>query len=141
MNTKIVCVDEKNALVTKAFKKQASIFGTEEFKLWRAYKKMFPEAAMVTKSIKKNPDRKTNRNLTYENMEKFLKTLPDSEKLLQEFETIKTRSCVKASPYRFTLEWFEATASKYGSYGSFVEEMEERRQVAEVLKLSAAVNE
>ena len=141
MNTKIVCVDEKNALVTKAFQKQASIFGTEEFKLWRAYKGMFPEAVMVTKSIKKNPDRKTNRNLTYENMEKFLKTLPDSERLLQEFETVKTRSCVKTSPYRFTLEWFEATASKYGSYGSFVEEMEEKRQVAEVLKLSAAVNE
>ena len=141
MNTKIVCVDEKNALVTKAFKKQASIFGTEEFKLWRAYKEMFSEAVMITKSIKKNPDRKTNRNLTYENMEKFLKTLPDSEKLLQEFETVKTRSCVKASPYRFTLEWFEATASKYDSYGSFVEEMKEKRQVAEVLKLSAAVNE
>ena len=141
MNTKIVCVDEKNALVTKAFQKQASIFGTEEFKLWRAYKGMFPEAVMVTKSIKKNPDRKTNRNLTYENMEKFLKTLPDSERLLQEFETVKTRSCVKTSPYRFTLEWFEATASKYGSYGSFVEETEEKRQVAEVLKLSAAVNE
>ena len=140
MNTKIVCVDEKNALVTKAFQKQASIFGTEEFKLWRAYKGMFPEAVMVTKSIKKNPDRKTNRNLTYENMEKFLKTLPDSERLLQEFETVKTRSCVKTSPYRFTLEWFEEKVSGYESYGSFIQEVEEKRRAAEVMQLPKAAN-
>ena len=48
----IRCIDEKTALVTKAFKKNASIFGTEEFKLWREYKKEFPNAVMVTKSIK-----------------------------------------------------------------------------------------
>lgn len=138
MNTKIMYVNETTAQVTKAFQKQARIFGTEEFKLWREYLAIFPNAKMTTKSIKKNPDRKTNRNLTYKNMEKFLRTLPDSESLLQEFETIKTRSCVKANPYHFTLAWFEEKVSHYDSYASFITSVEEERPQAELQCLCPA---
>lgn len=137
----IVYVNETEAVVTKAFQKKACIFGTEEFKLWREYLAVFPNAKMVTKSIKKNPDRKTNRNLTYANMEQFLSTLPDAERLLNQMRVIKTRSCTKASPYHFVLEWFVETASKYESYGSFIEVVEEERQAAEVMRLPVAVNE
>ena len=35
----VVFVDEQTALVTKSFMKNACIFGTDEFKTWRAYKK------------------------------------------------------------------------------------------------------
>lgn len=49
-------IDDTTAQVTKAFEKKACIFGTEEFKLWREYKAMFPNAKMVTKSINKNPN-------------------------------------------------------------------------------------
>ena len=141
MKKSIVFVSKTEAQVTKAFQKQARIFGTEEFKLWREYLEVYPDAKMVTKSIKKNPDRKTNRNLTYKNMEKFLRTLPDSEALLLEFETVKIRSCVKANPYHFTLEWFEEKICRYDSYTSFMEEVEEERQIAEVMQLPKAANE
>lgn len=141
MKKSIVYVNDSEAMVTKAFQKQANIFGTEEFKLWREYLAIYPGAKMTTKSIKKNPDRKTNRNLTYKNMEKFLRTLPDRETLLQEFKIVKTRSCVKASPYRFTLEWFEEKVSGYESYGSFIQEVEEERREAEVIQLPKAANE
>ena len=141
MKKSIVYVSETEAQVTKAFQKQARIFGTEEFKLWREYLKIFPKAKMTTKSIKKNPDRKSNRNLTYKNMEKFLRTLPDSESLLLEFETVKTRSCVKANPYHFTLVWFEEKVSRCDSYTSFMEEVEEERQATEVIQLPKAANE
>ena len=46
-------IDDNTALVTKAFQKNASIFGTDEFKLWREYKAMFHDAKMTTKTIKK----------------------------------------------------------------------------------------
>ena len=138
MKKSIVFVSETEAQVTKAFQKQARIFGTEEFKLWREYLAVFPNAKMTTKSIKKNPDRKTTRNLTYKNMEKFLRTLPDCKTLLQEFETIKTRSCVKANPYHFTLAWFEEKVSRYDSYTSFITSVEEERQQAELQCLSPA---
>ena len=40
----VIYIDDTTAQVTKAFEKQARIFGTEEFKLWREYRKEFPEA-------------------------------------------------------------------------------------------------
>ena len=134
-------IDDTTAQVTKAFQKQAHIFGTAEFKQWREYLDTFPEAKMTTKSITKNPDRKTNRNLTYKNMEKFLRTLPDADNLLKHFEVIKTRSCTQNSPYRFVLEWFEEKVSHYDSYASFIESVEEERQSAEIMQLPTAVNE
>ena len=133
-------INDTTAQVTKAFEKKACIFGTDEFKLWREYLKIYPKAKMTTKSIKKNPDRKTNRNLTYQNMEKFLGTLPEAEKLLNQFEVIKTRSCTQNYPYRFVLEWFEEKVSGYESYGSFIQEVEEKRRAAEVMQLPKAAN-
>lgn len=141
MNAKIMYIDDTTAQVTKAFQKQAHIFGTAEFKLWREYLEIYHDAQMVTKSIKKNPDRKTNRNLTYKNMEKFLSTLPDGENLLEQFKVIKTRSCTQNNPYRFVLEWFEDKVSHYDSYASFIESVEEERQSAEIMQLPTAVNE
>lgn len=140
MKKSIVFVSETEAQVTKAFQKKANIFGTDEFKLWREYKAEFPNAKMITKSINKNPNRKTNRNLTYLNMEKFLGTLPEAEKLLNQFEVIKTRSCTQNYPYRFVLEWFEDKVSGYESYGSFIQEVEEERRATEVMQLPKAAN-
>ena len=55
-------VSDTEAQVTKAFEKKACIFGTEEFKLWREYKAMFPKAQMITKTIKKSETQKKRRN-------------------------------------------------------------------------------
>lgn len=84
MNTKknltIVIIEETEkaviAQVTKSFEKNARVFGTEEYKLWREFKKDYPLAKMTTKRIKKNPNKKTNKNLTYKNMETFINEQP-----------------------------------------------------------------
>lgn len=123
----IVFVDEKTALVTKTFQKNAVIFGTEEFKLWREYLTYFPNAKMKTKSIKKNPDKKTRRNLTFKNMVEYMKTQENSEDLLAEFETIKSRSKVQASPYQYVLSWFEAKFEGYNDLKQFMAQKEEER--------------
>lgn len=41
----IKMISETEAQVTKAFAKNAVIFGTEEYKLWREYRKDFPDVA------------------------------------------------------------------------------------------------
>lgn len=100
-------ISATEAQVSKTFAKRAVIFGTEEYKLWREYKKDFPEAQMTTKSIKKNPDKKTNKNMTYENMKSFIKSLPNCEDLEKEYERTKELAKVSPSPYRVVLTWFE----------------------------------
>lgn len=127
-------INDTTAQVTKAFMKQASIFGTDEFKLWREYKKEFPGAKMVTKSIKKNPDQKTRRNMTFANMETFINTLTDSKDLLDEFETVKKRSKIQKSPYQYVLEWFEAKFEGYDALDAFMKEKDAERTAAEKAK-------
>ena len=123
----IVYVNDTTAQVTKAFQKNAVIFGTEEFKLWREYLTYFPNAKMQTKSIKKNPDKKTRRNLTFKNMVEYMKTQKNSEELLAEFETIKSRSKVQASPYQYVLSWFEGKFKGYNDLKQFMAQKEEER--------------
>lgn len=45
----IKMLSKTEAQVTKAFAKNAVIFGTDEYKLWKEYRKDFPDAKMVTR--------------------------------------------------------------------------------------------
>ena len=113
----IIYIDDTTAQVTKAFEKQARIFGTEEYKLWRAYREDFPAAKMVTKTIKKNPNKKSYKSLTYANMELFI-TEQNSELLVELKKQIKL-SKVQSNPYRAVLAWFLSEFPKYDEYKEF----------------------
>ena len=134
--TAIRYIDDNTAQVTKAFEKKACIFGTEEFKLWREYKKEFPKAQMVTKSIKKNPNQKNRRNMTYENMVAYINTYPEKEakKLMEEYETIQKRSKIQKSPYQYVLSWFEAKFEGFNDLDQFMAEKEAERKAKEAEK-------
>ena len=127
-------IDETTAQVTKAFEKKACIFGTEEFKLWREYKKEFPKAQMVTKSIKKNPDQKNRRNMTFANMKAYIATQPNAKELEGEFETIQQRSKIQKSPYQYVLSWFEAKFEGFNDLDQFMAEKEAERKAKEAEK-------
>lgn len=133
-NMAIIYVDENTARVTKAFMKKANIFGTDEFARWREYKAIFPKAKMITKSIKKNPEKKTTRNMTYENMEEFLRTLSNGEELCKELEIIKKRSLVQKCPYHYVLDWFSEAVEGYDDFKKFAaqKETESKYATAEV---------
>jgi len=133
-------INDTTAQVTKAFEKKACIFGTEEFKLWREYKKEFPEAKMVTKTIKKNEDQKRRRNKTFENMEAYIATQPNAEDLKKEFETIKQRSQIQKSPYQYVLSWFKAKFEGFNDLDQFMAQKEAERKAKEA-ENNAASNE
>jgi len=133
-------INDTTAQVTKAFEKKACIFGTEEFKLWREYKKEFPEAKMVTKTIKKNEDQKRRRNKTFENMEAYIATQPNAEDLKKEFETIKQRSQIQKSPYQYVLSWFKAKFEGFNDLDQFMDQKEAERKAKEA-ENNAASNE
>ena len=121
-------LDEGHVLVTKSFMKQARIFGTPEYKKWKEIKADLPEAIMVTKKIKKNPDKKTNRNKTYENMELFIKQQKNAEELLKEFERQKKLSKIMPYPYAAVLEWFENTFKNPDEYQPLFAEMSAEKE-------------
>ena len=115
----IIYIDDTHAQVTKAFEKQARIFGTPEYREWRAYRQDFPSAQMVTKTIKKNASKRTYKNLTYANMERFLTMQPTSKELIKEFNDQKAIAAIQQNPYRAVLAWFLQTFPDYDNYKAF----------------------
>ena len=116
----IVTIDETTAQVTKAFQRQARIFGTDEYKMWKAYREDFPGAKMVTKAIKRNADKRTYRNLTYVNMGRFISV--KNPALMEEFEKTKAAAKAQENPYRAVLAWFLEKFPKYDDYKQFFED-------------------
>lgn len=106
----IIYIDDTHAQVTKAFEKQARIFGTPEYREWRAYRQDFPNAQMVPKTIKKAKNKKNDaKNRTYEKMAEYISLQENAVELMKEFEKQKNLAVVKKSQYRAVLNWFLAT--------------------------------
>ena len=116
-------VSENEVLVTKAFAKNAYVFGTPEYKLWKEIKADCKDAKMVTKNIKKNPNKKTStKNMTYERMAIYIRQQNDAKVLMLEFKQQIALSQVQTNPYRCVLAWFMQTFSNYDDYKKFFEE-------------------
>ena len=132
-NMKIEVINETTARVSKAFEKNARFFGTPEFNMWREYLKEFPNATMTTKTIKKNPDKKTYRNMTYKNMELFIEAQENSTLLKKEFERQRKMSRVQTNPYKAVLAWFCKEFEGYDDYKEFFKDKEENEETKETV--------
>lgn len=116
-------VDDTHVCVTKSFAKNARTFGTTEYKMWRAIKADCPDAEMVTKTIKKNPNKKVEtKNMKYKHMANFIRQQENADKLMAEFKKQIELSKVQTNPYRCVLAWFLQTFENYDSYKNFFEE-------------------
>ncbi len=125
----IITIDETTAQVTKAFQRQARIFGSDEYKMWKAYREDFPGAKMVTKTIKRNANKRTYRNLTYVNMGRYITV--NSPELLEEFENTKAAARAQENPYRAVLAWFLEKFPNYDDYKKFFEDKTAESSAAE----------
>ena len=137
-------VDDTHVQVTKEFAKNARIFGTAEYKLWKAIKADCPAAEMVLKSIKKNPDKKNDtKNMTYERMAIYIREQDDAATLMVEFKKQIGLSKVQTNPYRCVLAWFIQKFENYDSYKQFfAEEAKKKAQekdIFTVVKSSAVI--
>ena len=137
-------VDDTHVLVTKEFAKNARIFGTAEYKLWKEIRLDCPGAEMVLKSIKKNPDKKNDtKNMTYERMAIYIREQDDAATLMIEFKKQISLSKVQNNPYRSVLAWFIQKFENYDSYKNFfAEEAKKKAQekdIFTVIKSSAVV--
>ena len=137
-------VDDTHVQVTKEFAKNARIFGTAEYKLWKAIKADCPAAEMVMKSIKKNPNKKNDtKNMTYERMAIYIREQDNAETLMVEFKKQISLSKVQSNPYRCVLAWFIQQFENYDDYKNFfAEEAKKKAQEKNIftaVKTSAVV--
>lgn len=143
----IIILDATKAQVTKAFAKQARIFGTPEYREWRAFLAENPGTEMVTKTIKKAKDKKNDaKNRTYEKMAEYISLQENADELMKEFEAQKKLSIVQKSPYRFVLNWFldtfdlkEDEDKKHEAKATAAEEAVPASEAAADLKLASGL--
>lgn len=127
-------VSENEVLVTKAFAKNAYVFGTPEYKIWKEIKKDCEGAKMVTKNIKKNPNKKTStKNMTYERMAIYIRQQDEAKVLMVEFKKQIALSQVQTNPYRCVLAWFIQKFEHYDDYKNFfAEEAKKKAQEKDI---------
>lgn len=137
-------VDDTHVLVTKEFAKNACIFGTPEYKVWKEIRLDCPTAEMVTKTIRKNPDKKTStKNMTYENMAIYIQEQDNAAALMVEFKRQIALSKVQSNPYRCVLAWFIQKFENYDGYKAFFEaeaqKEAQKKNIFAVVKSSAVI--
>ena len=127
-------INDTDVQVTREFAKNAMIFGTTEYKLWREIKQDCPDAVMVLKTIKKNPGKRTStKNMTYEHMAIYIRQQEDAENLMTEFKKQIAISKVQTNPYRCVLAWFIQKFEGYDDYKSFFAAEAEKKAETEDL--------
>ena len=127
-------VAENRVQVTREFAKNAMIFGTPEYKLWREIKADCPDAQMELKTIKKSPNKRNDtKNMTYERMAIYIREQDNAATLMVEFKKQIAISKVQTNPYRSVLAWFIQKFEGYDSYKSFFAAEAEKKAEAEDL--------
>lgn len=111
--------------ITAAFAKAMQNPDSAEYKLIKKIQHDFPKMEIVSRSHKRpsayhsksgetfncNPF----KNLKYENMERFINALPNSEKYWKEYETARAMSFAQTNGYAHVRKWFVAQFPKFRS--------------------------
>ena len=100
---------EKTIGISKAFYKKASIYGSNEYEALRSAMLENHTFKIVFKTIEK----KTYGGLTFQKMMDYIKTQPDSDKMLVKFNAVQRIAKAKGSLYPLTKKWFLNTYPAY----------------------------
>lgn len=132
-NNYTIDIMNSTIILSKAFYKRAtSNVNNPEYTELKTLMTDYHDYKIQLREIKKNPSKKTNRNLTYGNMKKYINEIAKAD--LDEFEKVKNTSCVFPSPYAYVKEWF---INKYPAYENGLEQLEEKeKQTAPITKVA-----
>lgn len=134
---KTIAINHKNRtiVITKAFDKMASIYGSDEYIMLREAKLDNPGYKVVVKSTKQKKE--TFKGLDYSYMEKYIIAHNDEdETIMKEFEMMRATSeeakalLVEPASYFEVKEWFLATFPEIAEFHKKREAIMERIQKA-----------
>ena len=104
--------------ISKAFEKNASVYGTDEYRTILNLRKDYPNLKIFVKT-QKAAEKTANDKLTYTKMRDFIKLCPDSNKRLATFDRVLALSKCQRSPYAYAKHWFLENYANYSSDPEF----------------------
>lgn len=137
-NPIIVDLIASTITVSKSFYKKASMYGSDEYHMLKTVLNEQPNAdwKIVFKEIKNSTKRKTYKNLTLENMEKYilLKEKEGSPKVA-EFRKVIEASDIQPSPFAAIRKWFIENYSGYDDFDTLGTTEEDKQDGKADLKI------
>ena len=121
-NTYKVDFTNNTLTMSKAFEDAANDPSTPEYKLLQQIRADFPGLTVARKS--RRPSKKTNpsKNLTYANMEQYIKAFKNAAELLAEFEKAKQLAGPQTNRYQYVRRWFLKQFPNYKELPDFSSE-------------------
>ena len=124
---------ENTITVSKAFYKKASVYGSAEYAELHSALRDNPTFKIVFKVIEKT----TYKALTFETMQDYIKTQPNSDAMLIKFDAVMSVAKAKNSLYPLTKKWFLATFPAYKENAVAEAEALAKQAEAEIAELIA----
>ena len=97
----------KQIIGTKTSLDKAKRYGTPEYNELCELMEAHPRFRVVTKNVQKNKSKQTYKNLDFKFIEKYISIQPDAEKIMREYEAVKTSAeSLGRSVYPHVKRWF-----------------------------------
>lgn len=119
MKNIITFTSANTATASKSFLKKAMNYGSDEYYFLKKFRSENPDVKISARAIKKNPNKDSYKDLTYNNMIAYINTQSNRIELLAEFERQKQMSVIAKNRYRYILNWFRSAC--FENESEFVE--------------------
>jgi len=112
--------ENKKIRLPKAFAKASGKYGSEEYKLLMKMKKDVPNYELIVETTRKQP-RDNYKGLTYDYMERYIKTKANSEELMEEYFELRGigtgyDEIIRKASYVQVKKWFLAKFPEINEY-------------------------
>lgn len=139
-NALTINFEKSQIVMTKLFAKKCADTRSEEYAHLQSVRKDYPTFVVVTREIKKNPNKRVYKGLTYEYMRDYilLHTSPENETMvLAEFEELLLISRCQQQSRRYPAikKWF---LEKYPEIENFGKDVTERPENEHHSQLTSA---
>ena len=110
-NTLKIDFNGKKIVMDRTFAKNCTNTNSDEYAQLQSVRRDYPDFTVVTKTIKRNPEKETYKGLTYEYMEDYILRLESEENalaIIKEFNELRTISKCHKQGLRYPTikRWF-----------------------------------
>ena len=126
MNTYKINHADNTITLSKAFNEKAGKVNTPEYNDLKTLRADFPNYTFKLRTIKRNTNKVSYRNLTYGNMKEYIAQLEGEQSdNLRIFDKVLNTSKAQPSPYVFVKKWFLDNYPNYRDSSIFTSEVTE----------------
>ena len=109
--------EHRMIILNSEFAKKADLYNTQEYAMLQECKRDYPEFKVITRTIKRNPEKEAYRGLTYSFMETYIMSHDRNPQVaLYELSEMKLQTYCHSRRYPLVKKWF---LNKYPEIAEF----------------------